>query len=188
MVALRAILESDSTSAIPEELHASLEALRNILEDQDMRALPEDVHTAIVELQSTLAAAKVQLRGESPEIYQMTNTLKEVELTARALREFWIYSKPIPKRSSAASNKKINERIQDNACCKPIDDHRRHLSLLLSACGSSPPVHYFSLNPIDSEFQPGADDAMLLGLGPLRLPDYLNRSQMVTRGGISRSR
>ena len=56
------------------------------------------------------------------------------------------------------------------------------LALFLSACGSSPPVHYFALNPIDSEFQPGADDAMILGLGPLRLPDYLNRSQLVTRG------
>jgi uncharacterized lipoprotein YmbA len=43
-------------------------------------------------------------------------------------------------------------------------------------------VRYFSLNPIDSEFRQDPDDAVLLGLGPFRMPDYLNRSQIVTRG------
>ncbi len=55
-------------------------------------------------------------------------------------------------------------------------------SLLLSACGSSPPVRYYSLTAVDSNFQQDPDDALLLGLGPLRMPDYLNRSQIVTRG------
>lgn len=53
---------------------------------------------------------------------------------------------------------------------------------LLSACSSSPPVRYFSLSPIDSEFQQDPDDAILLGLGPFRMPEYLERSQIVTRG------
>lgn len=53
---------------------------------------------------------------------------------------------------------------------------------VLSACSSSSPVRYFSLNPIDSEFRQDPDDAVLLGLGPFRMPDYLNRSQIVTRG------
>ena len=52
----------------------------------------------------------------------------------------------------------------------------------LAACSSSSPVRYFSLNPIDSEFRQDLDDAVLLGLGPFRMPDYLNRSQIVTRG------
>ena len=52
----------------------------------------------------------------------------------------------------------------------------------LAACSSSSPVRYFSLNPIDSEFRQDPDDAVLLGLGPFRMPDYLNRSQIVTRG------
>ena len=53
--------------------------------------------------------------------------------------------------------------------------------LLLSACGSSPPVLYYSLNPIDTDYQQDPDDAVMLGIGPLRIPDYLNRSQIVTR-------
>lgn len=55
----------------------------------------------------------------------------------------------------------------------------------LSACSSSPPVRYFSLSPIDAEFRKDTDDAVMLGLGPFRMPDYLNRSQIVTRGANS---
>ena len=55
------------------------------------------------------------------------------------------------------------------------------LLLMLAACSSSPPVRYYSLNPIDTDYQQDGDDAVLLGLGPLRMPDYLNRSQLVTR-------
>ena len=53
---------------------------------------------------------------------------------------------------------------------------------LLVACGSSPPVHYYSLEQIDVVAQPDADDSPIVGLGPLRIPDYLKRSQIVTRG------
>ena len=53
--------------------------------------------------------------------------------------------------------------------------------LVLSACGSSPPVRYYSLNPIDMDYQQDPDDAVMLGIGPLSIPDYLNRSQIVTR-------
>lgn len=51
----------------------------------------------------------------------------------------------------------------------------------LCACGSSPPVRYFSLEPIETEYRRDPPDAPLLGLGPLRMPDYLDRPQMVSR-------
>ena len=54
--------------------------------------------------------------------------------------------------------------------------------VLLCACASSPTVHYFSLSATDSGYRQDPDDAVVLGLGPLSLPDYLNRSQLVTRG------
>ena len=57
--------------------------------------------------------------------------------------------------------------------------------LALSACSSSPSVRYFTLSPIDAEFVQDTDDAVMLGLGPFRMPDYLNRSQIVTRGANS---
>lgn len=54
--------------------------------------------------------------------------------------------------------------------------------IMFSACSSSSPVRYFSLNPIDADFRQDPDDSVMLGLGPIRMPDYLNRSQIVTRG------
>jgi uncharacterized lipoprotein YmbA len=57
--------------------------------------------------------------------------------------------------------------------------------LALSACSSSPPSRYFTLSPIDAEFQQDPDDSIIIGLGPFRMPDYLNRSQIVTRGANS---
>ncbi len=56
------------------------------------------------------------------------------------------------------------------------------VSLLLTACGSSPPVRYFSLSPTVTAASPEAGDTVALGLGPIRMADYLNRSQLVTRG------
>ena len=49
-------------------------------------------------------------------------------------------------------------------------------------CGSSPPVRYYALSATSTEARQDPDDAAILGLGPLRMPEYLNRSQIVTRG------
>lgn len=56
---------------------------------------------------------------------------------------------------------------------------------VLTACGKSPPVHFYSLGtgvaaaeaPVQS-----AQPCPSLGVGPVELPAYLDRSQIVTRG------
>ena len=53
---------------------------------------------------------------------------------------------------------------------------------LLVACGSSPPVNYYSLESLNTEYSRDAETALLIGVGPLRTPDYLTRSRIVTRG------
>lgn len=55
-------------------------------------------------------------------------------------------------------------------------------SLLLVACGSSPPVRYYALTSSSAHAPQDVEDAAILGLGPLELPEYLNRTQIVTRG------
>ncbi len=55
-------------------------------------------------------------------------------------------------------------------------------TLLLVACGSSPPVRYFGLETIEITHQRDVDDAPVLVVGPLRVPDYLKRTQMVRLG------
>lgn len=54
--------------------------------------------------------------------------------------------------------------------------------LLLTACSTSPPVRYFSLSSTAAEGRKDPDEVVVLGLGPMRMAEYLNRSQIVTRG------
>jgi uncharacterized lipoprotein YmbA len=54
--------------------------------------------------------------------------------------------------------------------------------LMLAGCGSSPPVHYYGLDAIDIAYTQDEVGSAVIALGPFRMPEYLNRSQMVTRG------
>lgn len=53
--------------------------------------------------------------------------------------------------------------------------------LLLAGCGSSPPVRYYTLEPIPArDLDVSPDHA--IGVGPLRFPEYLKRPQIVSVG------
>ncbi|GJL73803.1 MAG: hypothetical protein NMNS01_30020 [Nitrosomonas sp.] len=56
------------------------------------------------------------------------------------------------------------------------------ISLGLTACSTSPPVRYFSLSSPVLDGRKDFNEAVVLGLGPMRMAEYLNRSQIVTRG------
>jgi len=56
------------------------------------------------------------------------------------------------------------------------------LLITLQGCGSSPSVRFYALEPLAIEYATDPEGAAVLGLGPLRIPDYLHRSQLVTRG------
>ena len=54
---------------------------------------------------------------------------------------------------------------------------------LLVACGSSPPVNFYHLDATDSAAVVSPEGELaLLAIGPVRVPDYLTRPQLVTRG------
>jgi uncharacterized lipoprotein YmbA len=53
--------------------------------------------------------------------------------------------------------------------------------LLAGGCGSSPPVDYYTLQPIAAGSARKPGDAKVLGLGPLVVPGYLDRPQLVTQ-------
>jgi len=60
--------------------------------------------------------------------------------------------------------------------------------LTLAACGGSRPSVFYALNPMDaysSAAQQITKD-LRVGVGPVRLPDYLNRPQIVVRQGENR--
>jgi uncharacterized lipoprotein YmbA len=55
------------------------------------------------------------------------------------------------------------------------------LAVLLASCASSPPVHYYSLEPLLVTKTVDGPGSTMVGMGPMRLPEYLKRSRMVTR-------
>jgi uncharacterized lipoprotein YmbA len=57
------------------------------------------------------------------------------------------------------------------------------LATILGGCGSSPPVTYYDLEVMETGGVADAETRAIVGVGPLRTPRYLSRSQFVTRRG-----
>jgi len=60
---------------------------------------------------------------------------------------------------------------------------------LLSACASSPPVDFYVLSPLpeaQARTQSLREGDLSLGIGPLSLPDFLDRPQLVSRTAPNR--
>jgi uncharacterized lipoprotein YmbA len=57
--------------------------------------------------------------------------------------------------------------------------------LLFAGCGSSPPTRFYVLSnlPHPAQLPASASRDIAVGVGPLELPDYLDRPQIVTRTG-----
>ena len=55
------------------------------------------------------------------------------------------------------------------------------LALVTTSCGSSPRVDYYTLQPIAGRVEVAPVNARVLGLGPLEVPAYLDRPQLVTQ-------
>lgn len=57
-------------------------------------------------------------------------------------------------------------------------------ALVLIGCSTtSTPTRYFQLEPVAQQFEASSPNSRLLAIGPLHLPDYLDRPQLVTRSG-----
>jgi hypothetical protein len=57
-------------------------------------------------------------------------------------------------------------------------------SLLLAGCSSSPATHFYVLSAVPSPTSIAANGAEpAVGVGPVELPEYLDRPQIVTRSG-----
>ena len=63
----------------------------------DLQPVLERLGETLLAAESTLNAARLQLRGDSEQVYQLQSTLKEVEGAAAALREFFDYLERNPE-------------------------------------------------------------------------------------------
>ncbi|MGI9418204.1 MAG: PqiC family protein [Geminicoccaceae bacterium] len=56
----------------------------------------------------------------------------------------------------------------------------------LIGCSASQPTQFYTLSGIDTVSEASAEKPMRLGVGPVYLPGYLDRPQVVTRSGANR--
>lgn len=56
------------------------------------------------------------------------------------------------------------------------------LLMLVVSCGTSTPVRYYKLDSPNIVYESDSEESLVLGLGPLRIPDYLERNRIVVRG------
>jgi len=61
-------------------------------------------------------------------------------------------------------------------------------ALLLAGCARTAPVSYYQLSAMEAARSAPSAEAgkMVLGIGPVRLPEYLDRPQIVTRQSVNR--
>ena len=98
-------LGASMKQAIDEVSNAASEATTLFRStDEEISGVAEDLQPALERLgetllaaESTLNAARLQLRGDSEQVYQLQSTLKEVEGAAAALREFFDYLERNPE-------------------------------------------------------------------------------------------
>lgn len=64
------------------------------------------------------------------------------------------------------------------------------VAVLVIGCSSSPPVAFYTLNPQTPASRgldpPTADPGLVVGVGPVTFPEFLDRPQIVTRPGPNR--
>lgn len=53
---------------------------------------------------------------------------------------------------------------------------------MLAGCGASAPIHYYRLDALDLDSPAASEPRAILAVGPIVLPDYLQRRQLVRRG------
>ena len=104
------IINQNETQQLTAALQATLDEvsravsdagslLRNadVMIDSDLKPAIAKLEGSLNETEQVLAAAKFHLRGESVQVYQLGETLREVEGAARALREFMDYLESHPE-------------------------------------------------------------------------------------------
>ena len=64
---------------------------------EDLQPVLEGLGETLLSAENTLNAARLQLRGDSEQVYQLQSTLREVEGAAAALREFFDYLERNPE-------------------------------------------------------------------------------------------
>jgi paraquat-inducible protein B len=97
---------SRSVDGVLAELRATLREANSLFRNaegdidtlvEELRPVVSHLTSTLAEAESMLAAARIQLDGTSPQVYQLESTLREMEGAAIAIREFFDYLERNPE-------------------------------------------------------------------------------------------
>ena len=156
----------------------------------DLRQVIDEVRNTLVMAQTTLKNSEktMQAYGEdSPMLGQMNRTLRDLSATTRSLREVSDYLERNPEallRGKARANK---EKAMRHGLSPVTMLFAGVVAAMVAGCGTSPPAHMYTLSPI-SQQEPKSpalhgENRFQSALLPVEVPDYLDRSPIVTREG-----
>jgi paraquat-inducible protein B len=110
LAGVNSIINRTETQQLTPALQATLDEVRRAatdagsllrnadgLIDSDLKPAIAKLEEALNEAEQALVATKYHLRGESVQVYQLGETLREVEGAARAIREFMDYMESHPE-------------------------------------------------------------------------------------------
>lgn len=113
LAGINQLVNDEDTQQLSASLQLTLERLRETSADAsrlfrdadagvdvltaDLQGVLRSLNAALGEAEQTLAAAKVQLRGDSEQFYQLRETLDELQRAAKAVREFFDYVERNPE-------------------------------------------------------------------------------------------
>jgi len=113
LTGMNRLLNDDATQALTADLGATLDEIRRAAGEAgelfrnaegdidalsaDMSRIRESLDATLAEAEQTLATARERFRGDSEQVYQLSETLRELERAARSLREFFDYLERNPE-------------------------------------------------------------------------------------------
>lgn len=110
LAGVNSLINREETQQLTVSLQATLKELRSAADDAgvlfrnadgsldtDLKPVIERMAATLDEARRALAAAAFQLRGESPQVYRLTESLKEVEAAAVAVRDLMDYLQRHPE-------------------------------------------------------------------------------------------
>jgi uncharacterized lipoprotein YmbA len=84
----------------------------------------------------------------------------------------------------SAERKKQGDRIMNRLSCPLLGLTLGFLVMVLLGCASTPPTRFFVLSPVSGFEKMGnreGERCFAIGIGPVKIPEYLNQPEIVTR-------
>ena len=135
-------------------------------------------------LEKTLADARGVISPDSQLVVDLENTLKEFSAMSRSVRTVGRLSGTAPRDPDPRQKETKRGRIMSTIFSRGLRVVLPLAAILLGGCVRSPEPKFYTLTPVQDQFigrRSNPAQNAVIGIGPVKLADYLDKSQIVTR-------